>query len=176
MAGQRQPIALVEKKGRKHLTKAEIEKRKNSEVKAKNDNVKPPTYLDKKLKSKFKKIAKELMELDIISNLDCDALARLLIVEDDFLKITEQIKQTDMMIETIEIKDQEIDGEIKKVDVKILTVNEEYNKLQIMRDRCWKQVRQGAADFGLTISSRCRLVVPKVEETKENRFLKHAKY
>lgn len=175
MAGQRQPIALVEQKGKKHLTKAEIEKRKNSEVKAPSDNVKPPTYLEKKLKSKFKKIAKELLALDIISNLDCDALARLLIVEDDFLKITEQLKSINMMIETTELQEKEIDGEIKKVEVKIVQVNEEYNKLQIMRDRCWKQVRQGAADFGLTISSRCRLVVPKVEEKKENRFMKHAK-
>lgn len=175
MAGQRQPIALVEQKGRKHLTKAEIEQRKNSEVKAPNDKVKPPSYLDKKLKSKFKKIAKELIALDIISNLDCDALARLLIVEDDFLKITEQIKNTDMMVEATLTEEKEIDGEIRKVKVKVLQVNEEYNKLQIMRDRCWKQVRQGAADFGLTISSRCRLVVPKVEEKKENRFMKHAK-
>ena len=30
MAGQKQPIALVKAKGKKHLTKAEIEERENS--------------------------------------------------------------------------------------------------------------------------------------------------
>ena len=34
MAGQRQPIALVQAKGKKHLTKAEIAERERTEVKA----------------------------------------------------------------------------------------------------------------------------------------------
>ena len=34
---------------------------------------------------------------------------------------------------------------------------------------------EGASDFGMTVSSRCRLVVPKVKETKpENKFAKYA--
>jgi hypothetical protein len=45
MAGQRQPTDLVVMKGKKHLTKAEIEARKNAEVVAPNDKVKPPAYL-----------------------------------------------------------------------------------------------------------------------------------
>ena len=39
MAGQRQPTDLVVMKGKKHLTKAEIEARKNAEVVAPNDKV-----------------------------------------------------------------------------------------------------------------------------------------
>ena len=61
MAGQRQPIELVVAKGRKHLTKSEIEQRRNSEVKAKNDKVKPPQNLTKDEKKEFKKIANELI-------------------------------------------------------------------------------------------------------------------
>ena len=38
MAGQRQPTDLVVMNGRKHLTKAEIEARKNAEVTAPCDN------------------------------------------------------------------------------------------------------------------------------------------
>ena len=44
MAGQRQPTELVLMKGKKHFTKAEIEARKNAEVVAPNDKVKPPAY------------------------------------------------------------------------------------------------------------------------------------
>ena len=45
MAGQRQPTDLVVMNGRKHLTKAEIEARKNAEVTAPCDKVRPPSYL-----------------------------------------------------------------------------------------------------------------------------------
>ena len=44
MAGQRQPIALVQAKGKKHLTKAEIAERERTEVKAPSDRVTPPSY------------------------------------------------------------------------------------------------------------------------------------
>lgn len=56
MAGQRQPTDLVVMNGRKHLTKAEIEARKNAEVVAPNDKVKPPSYLTPEQKKKFRKI------------------------------------------------------------------------------------------------------------------------
>ena len=74
MAGQRQPIELVIAKGRKHLTKSEIEQRKSTEVKAPADNIKPPSNLNKEQKKEFKKISKQLIELEIMSNLDCDSL------------------------------------------------------------------------------------------------------
>lgn len=51
---------------------------------------------------------------------------------------------------------------------------------QNRRSDGWKsdvycQPRQGASDFGMTVSSRCRLVVPKAKETKpENKFAKYA--
>lgn len=77
MAGQRQPTDLVVMNGRKHLTKAEIEARKNAEVTAPCDKVRPPSYLTPEQKKQFRKIAKELLEIKLISNLDCDALARL---------------------------------------------------------------------------------------------------
>ena len=55
MAGTRQPTDLVVMKGKKHLTKAEIEARKNAEVVAPNDKVKPPTYLTPKQKNKYQR-------------------------------------------------------------------------------------------------------------------------
>lgn len=81
MAGQRQPTDLVVMKGKKHLTKAEIEARKNAEVVAPNDKVKPPAYLTPEQKKKFRKLSKELLEIKLIANVDCDALARLLIAQ-----------------------------------------------------------------------------------------------
>ena len=75
MAGQRQPIALVQAKGKKHLTKAEIAEREQTEVKAPSDRVTPPSYLTATQKKAFRKTVKELRAIDLISNLDVEALA-----------------------------------------------------------------------------------------------------
>lgn len=56
MAGQRQPIELVLAKGNKHLTKAEIEARRNGEIRPLDGNIAPPGYLTKKQKAHFNSI------------------------------------------------------------------------------------------------------------------------
>lgn len=179
MAGQKQPISLVVAKGKKHLTKAEIEQRENSEVVAPNDKVKPPAYLTADLKKKFRKLAKELLEIKLIANVDCDALARLLIAQDQYIEITEQIRETPLMIDVpvYETKTNPDTGKEERVQVGTRqAVNGERERLMIIQDRCMKQCRQGAADFGMTVSSRCRLAVPKVKDDEpENKFAKYAK-
>ncbi len=179
MAGQRQLTDLVVMKGKKHFTKAEIEQRKNAEVIAPNDKVKPPSYLTKSQKKAFKKLAKELLEIKLIANIDCDALARLLISQEHYIEVTEQIKKTPLMVDIpiYEMKKNPNTGEKERVQVGTKkVVNEEYERLMIIQDRCMKQCRQGASDFGMTVSSRCRLVVPKLPKAEpENKFAKYAK-
>lgn len=178
MAGQRQPTDLVVMKGKKHLTKAEIEARKNAEVVAPNDKVKPPEYLTPEQKKKFRKLSKELLAIKLIANVDCDALARLLIAQDQYIEITDKIRETPLMVDVpvYEIRENPDTGEQERVQVGTReVVNGERERLMIIQDRCMKQCRQGASDFGMTVSSRCRLVVPKVKETKpENKFAKYA--
>lgn len=164
--------------GRKHLTKAEIEARKNAEVIAPNDKVKPPAYLTAEQKKKFRKLSKELLEIKLIANVDCDALARLLIAQEQFIEVTKKITEIPLMTEvrvyeTVENADT---GEKERVQVGTKeVVNEERERLMIIQDRCMKQCRQGASDFGMTVSSRCRLVVPKPPAQKpENKFAKYA--
>lgn len=114
MAGQRQPTDLVVMNGRKHLTKAEIEARKNAEVVAPNDKVKPPSYLTPEQKKKFRKIAKELLEIKLIANVDCDALARLLIAQDQYIEITQQIRAKIELINSTNAMMAEKDEELEK--------------------------------------------------------------
>ncbi|WP_061331275.1 phage terminase small subunit P27 family [Clostridium botulinum] len=142
MARPRQPTDLLLVKGKKHLTKAEIEDRKSKEVKAPSDKVKAPSYLPADLKKEFNKIAKELKEIGIITNLDIDALARFIIAKKMYLELTKQIlEKPELMI----------------VDKDIVTT----------QDKLFKQCRVSASDLGLTISSRCKLVVPKKEDKKK---------
>lgn len=150
MAGPRQPIELVVAKGKKHLTKSEIEQRKNSEVKANSDKIKPPKNLTKDEKKEFKKIANELIEIGIMSNLDCNSLGMYIRAYENYVKVSDRL-----------------------IDIDPIDNFDEYNKLSILEDRYTKQCRSHAIDLGLTISSRCKLVVPKPpEEPKKNKFSK----
>jgi P27 family predicted phage terminase small subunit len=142
MTRPRQPIDLIVAKGKKNLTKKEIEERKSSEVKAPADKIKSPSYLPNNLKKEFKRIAGELIDIGIMSNLDCEALARFIVSEYNYQKITKKLLKTG-------------------VD------NEKYLDLLLMQEKLFKMCRQSAGDLGLTISSRCKLVVPKKEDKKE---------
>ena len=75
-----------------------------------------------------------------------------------------------------EEKDNPLSGEKELVQVGTReVVNGVRESLMIIQDRCMKQCRQGASDFGMTVSSRCRLVVPKPPQQKpENKFAKYA--
>lgn len=172
VAGQRQPIELVVAKGKKHLTKAEIEERQKTEVKAAADKVTAPQYLSASQKKTFKKIAKELRSIDLISNLDVDALARLVIAQEKYIAVTEELNKQPIMIEVLH---EYMTEEGEKITEREMVVNAQIERLALLQDRYFKQCRQGAADFGLTVSSRCRLTVPKTEEApKENKFAKFA--
>lgn len=124
-----------------HLTKAEIEERQASELKVNNDKVVAPSYLPDELKIKFNIIADELTKIGIISNLDCEALARFISTEYQYQMVTEKL-------------------------LKSKTINENYFELVKLQEKLFKMARSSASDLGLTISSRCKLVMPKKEEDK----------
>ncbi|WP_211750350.1 phage terminase small subunit P27 family [Paenibacillus sp. Marseille-Q4541] len=161
MAGQRQPINLLLIKGNKNLTKKEIEERKKQEIKAPADKVRAPSYLSKEHKKEFNKIAAELQKIEIISNLDVDALARYIISRALYLKITDQLLYRDpIRIYDVNESDQ-IDGELIPNTTTLEMASEVFSDLLNTQDKLFKQCRQAASDLGLTIASRCRLVVPK---------------
>ena len=179
MAGQRQPTELVVMNGRKHLTKTEISERKKAEIDAPCDDISPPSYLTKKQKAAFRKLAKELLAIHLIANIDCEALARLIVVQGQFVELTQQIEQTPLMVD-VPVYAERYDEETgKDVRVQVGTrqeVNNERERLMRLQDACMKQCRQGASDFGMTVSARCKLVVPKPQETiPTNKFAKYAK-
>lgn len=153
MAGQRQPIELVLAKGSKHLTKAEIQERQDREVKPITDNIIAPDYLTKKQKDEFYRIAEQLKKLKIMGETDVDALGRYITANDFYIHAVKKMRSKD-------VKNNPIDFEA-------------WSKAQ---ERYFKQCRAAANDLGLSISSRCRLVVPeRGEAPKENKFKKFEK-
>lgn len=151
----RQPINVVMMNGRKHLTQDEIKHRQEQEVKAQNDNIHAPPYLPKKLKDEFNAIADELKRIDLMSNLDGDALARFLLAREQYVKLSKQLR-------TIPVTTEEQDESGQMVTV----VNQTYSKLLSAVDKLFAQCRVASSDMGLTISSRCRLVVPKKQDDR----------
>ncbi|MCM3411239.1 phage terminase small subunit P27 family [Metabacillus litoralis] len=163
MGRARQPVDLLVYKGNKNLTRQEIEERKSQEIKASTDKVKPPTHLPRELKREFKKIANELVRIGIMTNLDNDALARFLLARKMYLEVTDtliSIPPTDKIPYT---KKDEY-GEIVEEGMRDV-VNETYSELLINQDKLFKQCRSAASDLGLTIASRCKLVIPKSPES-----------
>ena len=145
MARPREPINLLEAKARKHLTKAEIEERKKSEVKAPSNEIEAPSYLTPDLKREFNIIAKQLVDIGIMTNLDVDALARFIIARAMYVTLSMQI--------------------IKQPNI---LMSDKYPQIAINQDKAFRQCSVTARDMGLTISSRCRLIMPKAGIGKDD--------
>lgn len=135
----KQPIDLVIAKGKKHLTKAEIEQRRSTEINAPNDNICAPNYLPDDLKAIFDELSSELVRIGIMANIDADAVARYVVAESQYERVTKKL-------------------------LCMKTVGPVYIELAKLQDRLFKQCAAAARDLGLTISSRCKLVLPKKEE------------
>lgn len=171
MARPRQPTDLIMLKGKKHLTKAEIKDRKSKEIKAKSDKIKAPNYLNKKEKLEFNSIAKQLKEIEIMSNLDIDALSFFIKTRSEYMKISAEVeKRWPVTLIEKEVKDNE--GNLINIE-EIFVVDEVYESLVKMQLKVLNACRKCASDLGLSIASRCRLVVPATkEEQKQNKFSK----
>ena len=149
MARPRQPIEVIEARGKKHLTKVEIEERKNSELKVDLKNIEIPNYLSSKLKKEFEDIASKLLQVGIMTELDEDTLGRYLLAKEKYLKYTKLLNKA-----------------IRENDIVAM------ERLTSMQDKAFKQCRACANDLGLTIASRCKLIVPKSPDPpKKNKFL-----
>lgn len=159
MAKQKEPIELIMTKGKKHLTKSEIEQRMSTEVKPIATDLKPPSYLTAKQKKYFREIAEKLSELGVMGDTDVDTLAHYITAEELYRQAVKDIRSAQ--------KQQPDSSDLEA----FVEWAEMMDKLDKRQDRYFKQAHACASALGLTISSRCKLVVPKSdEEKKENRF------
>ena len=155
MAQPKKPINLHMAGGNKsRLTKAEIATRQAREVSAPVGGLDPPDHLSEKQKAEYHKYARLLVELEIFSDLDIETLAGWIKSKDEYVSLT--LARAELM-EGFDINDTDT---FKKIE-----------SISRLQDRAFRQMRSAANDLGLTISSRCRLVVPKTDtEPKGNKF------
>lgn len=154
----------------KHWTKAEVEDRKASEPKLpKPKSLKPPDWLSDPAKKLFKSYAKQLLDFPagIISSLDVGTLGRYCDCE---LSYAEASKHKSVWLEVA----------CRRLEAlcpatALATSKEDRQKTEDAYEEAKQQVdfwssqmvkfekiaRSCATEMGMTVSSRCKLVVPK---------------
>lgn len=138
MPGARQPTDVVLANGRKHMTKAEEDARRDQEVRVpKAKTAKPPKWLAEDLRKAFRALGKQLIAVGLYTDLDADTLGRYVVAHHQWVKATEQVEAA-----------------LQEDNLEQVTA---WSRLQ---DTYFKQARNCATDMGLTVSSRCRLVIP----------------
>ena len=146
MPGPRQPLELLEAKGRKHLTRAERAGRAAGEVRGPGDikRLIPPAWLTEGQRAEFNRVARIVVELmpSMVARTDGDTIATYCMARQEWLTATARVNQAMTA------------GDLEGA-----------NGWGLVQDRFFKQARACANDLGLTISSRCRLVAPKAPDS-----------
>ncbi|NBI08637.1 hypothetical protein D1641_01205 [Colidextribacter sp. OB.20] len=152
MAGKRQPTVLVKANGRKHLSKAEEAERLAAEPQVEPSAcVKPPGWLTKRFHSEFLEIGQILLNAGLYTELDRDVLGQYFVARDGWLKANKKASAA--------IRDND-----EKRAQSWTTIQNTY----------FRQARQCGEVMGLSVTSRCRLVVPESVKQKsedQNPFL-----
>lgn len=138
MSGKRQPTALVEANGKKHLSRLEADERLDREVYVPPpEQAAPPKWLPKRLHKEFHEVGEILLAAGLYAELDRDVLAQYFLARDRWLKA-----------------DKKAAAAIRADDEKLAR---EWTGIQ---GTYFRQARQCAESMGLSVTSRCRIVVP----------------
>ena len=146
MPGTRQPTDLIVAKGRKHLSRAEEAARRAGELNVPPaKTAKPPKWLPEDLKKDYRAIGKQLIAAGLLTDLDADTLGRYLVSHSQWLQAAQRAQ---IYLER---------GDTKSAD--------DWGRIQ---ERYFKAARACAADLGLTVTSRCKLVLPPAAADNED--------
>ena len=150
MAGRnKEPIALIQAKGKSHRTKAEIAEREAQEVKPITEGIEPPSQLTAKQKRRFNALAAMLAEWKVLSATDVEALARYVGAVDEYWACVRILRK-------------------KEIRANV----ESYGEWSDRLDKWDKMCGRLEAKLGLTPVDRAKISAPKKEEPKVNRFAK----
>lgn len=180
MAGRpREPVDLLVAKGKKHLSKDEIEQRKNEEVDVPFVDVKPPKYLKgKKRINEFNHYAAMLVKIGIFTELDVDVLAKYIIAKELYISYTNELEKVIskkvVLSKWDALEEITFRGEADAIVLRDLLERilrrqkgDDATVLMNLQDKAFKQCLACAKELGLSISSRCKLIIPQPPEDDE---------
>lgn len=145
MGRLKEPVDLIIAKGRTRLGADEEERRRSEEVKVPFTRIEAPDYLTEEQKKKFDYLAQMLLALRIFTELDVDCLGRYIIAHDLYIGYTKVLRRTLMMGDPDDIQ-----------------------KVQNMQSKVFQQAQSSARDLGLTVTSRCRIVIPPPADDEDD--------
>ena len=149
MAGRPiKPIDVVILDGKKHLSKAEIEARRKLEEKysPNRDRVNCPAWLNDDAKEHWAILSKELLELELLTNIDVGALAICCDAFSKFIKANKEIEKHGMLV-TYTNKG----GNKNVVPNPYVAISNKYSDIY----------KRYCSEFGLTPTARLKLAAPK---------------
>lgn len=150
MPRARQPTDVIKAKGAKHLSQAEELARRSGEITVPTaEKATPPKWLgrglapetSKALKSEFKRLGKELIRAGLYTDLDADTLAHYLTARHQWELAAEQAEMA-----------------LSEAGEKSAGT---WSRIQ---SRYFADARKCANELGLTITSRCKLIVPQSDK------------
>lgn len=150
MARPKKPVALQQ--GRMSNDEKRIREEQEEKMKHGTDELKPPTWLDKDAKKEFRRVVKQLIELDCIGNLDLIVLAIYSDAYSNYIKLTKSIQEFGAVEEYTNTQ-----GATNKV---VSSYVQAQTKYADMIFKC-------SSKLGLSVSDRLKLIVPVEDKTDD---------
>lgn len=141
-----EPAALIGWKGRKHIGREELERRKEAETVVPWTDIEPPEYLTgEKLRAEFHEIAAKLQPIGLMTELDADRLAQYVMSRALYNQYTARLSRMARNGDT---------GELARV--------------QRLQTQAFNQCRACGNDLGLSVTSRARLALQRMKQDEED--------
>lgn len=141
MAGGRQSAAMLEMNGTAHMSQAELDERRDREVHvAIPDRAEPPKWLGKKHHGEYRRIGEILLAAGLFTELDRDVLGQYFVAFEQWLLASRKLHAA---------LRSRADG-----------AKEDARTWSGIQKASFSQARQCADSLGLSVTSRCRIVVP----------------
>lgn len=155
MGRNAKPIALQLLEGNKgKYSKKQLEERMEREnaLKPNTDNVNAPNWLSPFAKEEFEKMANELMTIDMLTNVDVNALAMYCDAYARYVECTQMIQEEGLMVEYTNKA-----AETNKVPHPLLT----------KQKALFEQMKALSTEFGLTPAARAKIAIKKEPEKEK---------
>ncbi|WP_424769435.1 phage terminase small subunit P27 family [Paenibacillus sp. sgz302251] len=158
MGRPKKSIDVILEEGKSHFDKETIEQRKEQEaaVRPSDNKTDCPDWLtDKVARKEYRRIAKELNNINLLTNLDITTLAQYCQAYSLYLSATKELEGKPMVIEQTNKS-----GFTNLIEHPLIRIQFKYSD----------EMKKHATQMGLTISSRLKLVVPKKDDAPKNKF------
>jgi P27 family predicted phage terminase small subunit len=143
------PIGLLVLDKKTHLTKEQIERREQAEVKPRIENIDCPDWLCENGRKEWNRVQEELKRLGLLTMIDVTALAIYCDAVANYIKATEEIKKY---------------GQVIKHTNKSGATNIVTNPYVQIANKYADVIKKFSTEFGLTPSARASIAISKEEK------------